>query len=93
MSYLKKTSEWIRKTQENIEQEQEYKKKLANNESTSMFNVVRRARTGVRLVPIHEITNYDGTLYEFIKESSAMCTKLTERVMELEDKIKELENK
>jgi len=93
MSYLKRTSEWVHKTQENIAQEQEYKKKLENNESTSMFNVVRRARTGVRLVPIHEIRNYDSTLYEFIKESSAMCTKLTERVMQLEDKIKELENK
>ena len=58
-----------------------------------MFNVERRARTGVRLVPIHKVSNYDDTLYEFIKESSAMCTKLTERVMELENKIKELEKK
>ena len=92
MKYLEKTNEWIDQTQENVDHEQEYKRKLANNESTSMFKV-KTSRTGKRLVPKHKINTYDETLHNFIHESSIMCTNLNKRITELEDKINELENK
>ena len=92
MTYLKKTNEWIDKTQENIAHEQEYKRKLVNNELTSMFTV-RKGRTGTRLTPKHNINTYDETLCNFIYETSMMCTNLNKRITELEDKINELENK
>jgi hypothetical protein len=93
MSYFTNTNEWIRKTKENMSEEQEYKNKLANNESISMFKTEKRARTGRRLIPKHDITRLDNTLYTFIEESSIMCTRLHDRITELEDKIQKLENK
>ena len=68
MSHLQKTNDWVRKTQENIAQEEEYKKKVANKENISMFKVERRARTSNRLVPIHDVSTYDNTIYNFIND-------------------------
>ena len=90
MVYFTNTNDWLRKTKENIAQNQEYNNKIRNNESTEMFKTIKRARTGRYLVPKYDITTYDETLLTFINETSEMCTHLQNRVLELE---KKLENK
>ena len=87
MVYFTNTNEWLRKTKENMIQKQEYNNKIRNNESTEMFNVIKRPRTGTYLVPKYNIANYDETLFTFINETSEMCTHLQNRVLELEKKL------
>jgi len=85
-THFKNTSEWIQKTQENKLHEQEYYKRLSNNEDVSMFNVIKKPRTAKMLVPIHHIPQYDATLYKFILETTQTIEKLNERIAELEKK-------
>ena len=93
MPGFQQTNEWIRKTCENKTEEQLYAKKIANNESTDMFNVVKRARTGRKLITSHNIEQYDQTMYTFITETSEMFNFLKNRIVELEEKIEKLEKK
>jgi hypothetical protein len=93
MSYLNNTKNWIIKTHENIDEEKEYKTKRANNEDISMFKTrSNRCSRGI-LVPKHNIVQYDQTMYNFINETSAMYDHLNNRIIELEEKLKNLENK
>ena len=85
-THFKNTSEWIKKTEENKLHEQEYRRKIANNEDVSMFNIVKKPRTANLLVPIHNIKKYDDTLYNFILETTQTIEKLNERIAELEKK-------
>ena len=91
MGELNKTSEWIRKTNENKAIEALYESKLANKESVAEFNVIERPRTKNTLVPRHNVDKQDETMYNFIIETTAMFKKLTEKIIELEDKIHDLE--
>jgi hypothetical protein len=93
MSDFKQTNEWIRKTCENKTEEQLYVTKLANKESTSMFNVIKRPRCGKQLIPSHTIDKYDQTMFTFITETSEMFNVLKNRIVELEEKLAKLENK
>jgi hypothetical protein len=90
---FKITSEWLRQTQENMNEERAYKTALANNESTDFFKIKKRARTSDKLVLKHDIPQYDNTLYNFISETSLTITNLNNRILELEQKLKELEKK
>jgi len=90
---FKKTSEWIRQTHENMNEERAYRTALANNESLGFFKIEKRARTSNKLVLKHDIPKYDNTLYNFISETSLTITNLNNRIIELEHKLKELENK
>ena len=85
-THFKNTTEWIQKTQENKLHEQEYYKRLSNNEDVSMFKVNKRPRSAAVLVPIHSISQYDATLYKFILETTQTIQKLNERIAELEKK-------
>lgn len=93
MSDFKQTNEWIRKTRENKTEEQLYATKLANKESTAMFNVIKRPRTRNTLITSHNIDKYDQTMYTFITETSEMFNVLKNRIVELEEKLEKLENK
>jgi hypothetical protein len=84
-NYFKSTNDWIQKTHENMRNEAEYKKKRANNENVSSFNVKLSRPTGM-LVPIHSIRKYDETMYNFIIETTQTIAKLNERILELENK-------
>ena len=83
--HFKNTSEWLRKTQENKLHEEEYYKRLSNNEDVSMFKT-QRNRTRNTLLPKHHILKCDDTLYQFIVETTQTIEKLNERVAELEKK-------
>ena len=45
------------------------------------------------LVPKHNIMVCDQTMYNFIYETSTMCDNLNNRIIELEEKLKNFENK
>ena len=92
MNQFKKSHEWMCKTNENMTQEHEYKRKRANNEDTTMFST-RRSRGGPILIPKHNIPICDQTLTVFISETLEIHTHLKNKIIELEDKIQQLENK
>jgi hypothetical protein len=91
MTGFDQTNEWIRKTRENQIEEQLYATKLANKESTAVFNVIKRPRCGKQLVPSHTIDKYDQTMLTFITETSEMFNILNNKITELEEKIAKLE--
>ena len=91
---FKHTDEWIRKTRENMDEEGAYKTALANNESTDSFKVTTTGRyKSNKLVRKHNIPQYDETLLKFINETSQTISQLHNRILELEQKINESENK
>lgn len=81
---FKSTNEWIQKTHENWHNKQNYNQKLSNNEDTSMFNVTKKPRGKTELVPLHSISQYDKTIYNFIIETTQTISKLNDRILELE---------
>jgi hypothetical protein len=91
MSGFEKTNEWIRQTNENKAEEQAYATKIANGESTDMFNVIKRARTGRKLITRHNIDKQDQTMYDFITETTEMFNFLKNRIVELEEKLEKIE--
>ena len=84
-TYFKKTFEWIEKTGENKLTEHEYRRKIANKEDVSMYQV-KRNRTKKTVLPLHDIPKYDDTMYQFILETTQTIEKLNERIAELEKK-------
>ena len=94
MNNLKNTSEWIRKTKENMLEAEEYATKVANGESTVEFNISRRRnRCGKNidsLIPKHNIRNYDQTMHTFITETAEMFDTLNNKIALLENEIAEL---
>lgn len=90
---FKNTGEWLRQTHENMNEERAYKTALANNESLGFFNIKKRARSSDRLILKHDIPKYDNTLYSFIAETSLTITNLNNKILELEQKLKDLGNK
>jgi hypothetical protein len=91
---FKITSEWLRQTDENMNEERAYKTALANNESTDSFKVITRGRyKSKRLVHKHNVPQYDETLFNFINETTQTISQLHNRISELETKLSVLENK
>ena len=84
-THFKNTSEWIKKTEENKLHEQEYRRKITNNEDVSMFQT-QRSRTSTILHPKHKVAKLDDTLHQFIIETTQTIEKLNERIAELEKK-------
>jgi hypothetical protein len=97
MNNLKKTNEWIRKTNENMDEERAYTAKVANGENTDDFNITKtRNRWGKykqNLVVSHDIEKYDQTIYDFITETSKTFELLNNKIALLEEQIVELKNK
>ena len=91
MSFFKNTDNWIQQTTENNAEQLSYDTKRMNNEDISMFNVEKRPRTSNILHLKNKIPKYDHTLEAFIRETSAANVYLRNKVIELEEKIKKLE--
>jgi hypothetical protein len=88
MDSFESTNNWIKKTHENMCNEEKYLKKIENNEDTSSFNV-KQSRATKSLIPIHNIPKYDATLHNFIIETTQTIYKLNERIAELEEKLEQ----
>ena len=94
MNGLEKTNEWIRKTNENMDEEKAYDTKVTNGESTNDFNITTtRNRWGNHkqsLIARHDVKKYDETMYNFITETSKMFDLLNNKIALLEEQIVEL---
>ena len=88
MDSFESTNNWIKKTHENMCNEEKYLKKIENNEDTSSFNV-KKIRATKSLIPINNIPKYDDTLHNFIIETTQTIYKLNERIAELEKKLEQ----
>tara|TARA_B110000285_G_scaffold223777_1_gene279750 strand:+ start:1169 stop:1459 length:291 start_codon:yes stop_codon:yes gene_type:complete len=85
---MKHTDDWIRKTNENMNEFIEFEHKKTSNEDISMHNTTQNRRGKLSLCPKHNVEMiHSETILHFIYETKATIDNLTMRISELETEI------